>query len=404
MRAHNKLTPLGIAKLKAPGKYADGLGLYLFIVRPGEKFWCFRYMIDGKARQLGLGPLHSVSLQEARERARQARQCILDGGDPIRLKHEARTAARVEQLRTMTFEQAATQFLATDRIEGFKNAKHRAQWKSTLESYAYPVFGSLPLQSIDSAIVLKALAPVWRRAPETGSRLRQRIEAVINWAKPLGLYVGDNPAGREILKDHLPAKRKVEHHKALSYSDLPAFMARLRERDNVSAKALEFLTLTASRTGEVIGAQWSEVDLAAATWTIPGSRMKAGVEHVVPLSPRAVEILRSLPTSAGFIFLNGGGAPISNMAMLQLMKGMGVDATPHGMRSAFNTWAKNMTNYAPETRNAALAHTEEKLEQAYTRDKNQLMLAKRARLMVEWARYLAGHAVAADKVTAICSA
>ena len=225
MRGQNKLTALKVNSLKAVGKYADGLGLYLVIPRPREKFWAFRYMRSGRARQLGLGPLHSVSLAQARNRALEQRQLLLDGKDPIEVKHQAVMDRKVEQLKSMTFKQAALDFLATSKVEAFKNDKHRKQWRSTLESYAFPVIGDLPLQSIDTALVLKTLLPVWKRTPETGSRLRGRIERVIDWAKPLGLFEGDNPAQLRLLKDHLPAKAQTEHHKAMPYADLPAFMA-----------------------------------------------------------------------------------------------------------------------------------------------------------------------------------
>jgi integrase len=400
----NKLTARQVETAKKVGKYGDGGGLWLKIRRPGDASWVFSYMVDGRAREFGLGARHSVNLAEARELARRARQMILDGVDPIEERKARMDAQRIEALRTITFAEACERFLATDRVESFRNAVHRKQWKSTLAK-AYPVLGDLPLQSIDSAVLLNVLLPIMKRTPETGSRLRGRIERVIEWARPLGLFTGPNPAAREALKDHLPAKRKVVHHRALPYQQLPQFMADLRQRDNVSARALEFLTLTAARTGEVIGARWEEFNLAEATWTVPASRMKAGVEHVVPLSDAALEILARLGEPRGNIFRNGNGKPLSNMAMLALMKGMGVDATPHGMRAAFNTWAKNQTNFAPETRNAALAHTEEKLESAYTRDKNRLMFAKRARLMSEWARYLDGGRASAvgDNVRALRS-
>jgi integrase len=381
----NKLTSLKVNSLKAVGKYADGLGLYLVIRRPGDKSWALRYMVGGHARQLGLGPLHSVSLAEARERARQARQVILDGRDPIEERYAVAQANKLEQLRAMTFRQAAEQFLETSKVEAFKNDKHRKQWRSTLEQYAFPVIGDLPLQAIDTAIILKALLPVWKRTPETGSRLRGRIERVIDWAKPLGLFTGENPASRELLKDHLPAKAKAEHHKALPSADLPAFMALLRQRDSVSAHALEFCILTATRTSEVIGARWSEIDLDAAVWTIPAARMKAKRDHRVPLSHRAVEMLR---TMAHGDMRHGDGRvfPLSNMAMLELLRGMaGNGYTVHGFRSAFSDWARDRTGYARDVVEMALAHTiKDKSEAAYRRGD---ALDKRRRLMAEWARY-----------------
>ena len=393
-RQGNKLTVIKVNSLKAVGRYSDGLGLYLFIVRPGEKVWTFRYMRDGKAREMSLGPVHSVNLAEARERARQARQILLDGLDPIEIKHGAMQERKAEKLRTMTFKQAALQFLATDKVQKFKNDKHRAQWGSTLESYAFPVFGDLPLQQIDTAIVLKALLPVWKRTPETGSRLRGRIERVFAWAKPLKLFEGENPASREVLKDHLPTKAKANHHKAYPFKQLPAFMAELRNKDLMSARSLEFVILTAARTSEVIGARWEEVDLEAKTWTVPAERMKAKVEHVVPLSERAVEILRDLGSSAS---RSDRLFPLSNMAMLELLRGMTGDGyTVHGFRSAFRDWAGDQTSHPHDVIEFALAHgIPNKASAAYRRYR---AIEKRRALMSEWARYCQSPAISADVV------
>ncbi len=281
MREVNKLSPLKIAIIKKPGRYADGLGLYLEVHQTGSRYWVFRYKVAGHGRYLGLGPLHSVTLAEARERAREARQAILDGHDPIADRRQVEATTKIAKLRTMTFKEAALQFLGTTKIESLKSDKHRAQWRSTLEQYAFPVFGSLPLQQIDSAIVLKALLPVWKRTPETGTRLRSRIERVIAWAMPLGLFTGNNPASRDALKDHLPAKPKAKHHAALAYENLPAFMVKLADRDSVSAACLQFTILTAARTQEAIGARWDEIDLKAKVWVIAAERMKAKRAHRV---------------------------------------------------------------------------------------------------------------------------
>jgi integrase len=248
---------------------------------------------------------------------------------------------------------------------------------------------------------LKALLPVWKRTPETGSRLRGRIEKVFNWAKPLGLFTGDNPADRALLESHLPAKRKGEPHKAMPYVDVPAFMQQLSAKPSVSARALEFCILTATRTSEVIGARWSEIDLDAAVWCIPAARMKAKRDHRVPLSHRAVEILRGLKRDHGaaHVFINGGGRPLSNMAMLELLRGMaGNGYTVHGFRSSFSDWARDRTGYARDVIEMALAHTiKDKSEAAYRRGD---ALDKRRRLMAEWARYcLDGQSVGADSVT-----
>jgi integrase len=384
------LTALQVSNAKRAGRYADGGGLYLNVSNTGSKSWLFRYKRDGKGHWMGLGSIETYSLAEARERARWARQLIGGQRDPIAEKRAAQAALTVSQLKAMTFKEAALNFLATDKIEGLKNDKARQQWRSTLEQYAFPVIGDLPLQSIDSALVLQALLPVWKRIPETGSRLRGRIERVFGWAMPLKLYDGPNPASREVLKDHLPAKAKAKHHQAVPYAELPAFMVDLKAREGMSAKALEFTILTAVRTNETIGAQWSEFDLDAAVWTIPAARMKAKRDHRVPLCKRAVAILRlaqKVPESGtkGAVFINGGGLPLSNMAMLELLRGMAPGTTVHGFRSSFSDWARDKTAYPRDVIEMALAHTiKDKSEAAYRRGD---ALDKRRALMDEWASY-----------------
>jgi integrase len=320
-RQGNKLSALEVAKMKKPGRYGDGHGLWLQIGPSGSKSWTFSYTRHGRQHNLGLGALYAVSLAEARVRARQANQCLADGGDPIAIKHAAEQAKKLEQLRTVTFAAAAEQFMATDAIQRLANDKHRKQWRTTIEE-ASKTIGALPLEQIDSAIMLKTLLPVWQRAPETGSRLRGRLERIFAWALAHKLYAGTNPAALEVLRDALPAKPKQKHHAALPYAELPAFMVDLRQRDSVSARALELTILCATRTSETIGARWDEIDLANAVWTIPAGRMKAKKPHRVPLSDRALEILKSSRRSGSFVFLNGGGKPLSNMALLELLKGM----------------------------------------------------------------------------------
>ena len=284
-------------------------------------------MRDGRARQMGLGALHTVSLQEARARARLARQVLLDGLDPIDVKHERRSRLRLEKARALTFKQCADDYLGA-HAGAWKNAKHRAQWSATLDAYAHPLIGALPVAAIDTALILKILRPIWQEKPETASRLRGRIERILDWATVQEYRRGDNPARwRGHLDALLPAKTKVravKHHPALPFVELPAFMAELRKRDSISARALEFTILTATRTGEAIGARWDEIDLKAKVWTVPAERMKAGRPHRVPLSDRAVAILDELPRDdSNFVFLGAKvGAPISNMAMLELLRGM----------------------------------------------------------------------------------
>ena len=379
MREGNKLTTLKVAKLireKKEGMVPDGRGLYL---KDGRS-WIFRFMQAKQAQKLGLGPVQDVTLQEARTRARQARQLILDGKNPVAVRDDAKAATKIETAKTRTFKEAALEFLATERVEQFKNEKHRQQWHSTLEK-AFPVIGDLPLQSIDSALVLRVLLPIWKKTPETGSRLRGRIERVFAWAAAHQYFTGTNPATRDVLRDALPKKAKVNHHSAMPYSELGAFMERLREKESLSAKALEFTILTAVRTGETIGMVWSEIDFAAKTWTIPAERMKADREHRVPLSDRALAVLSSVPRNGSALVF-----PLSNAAMSELLKGTnGNGYTVHGFRSTFSDWARDCTAYSRDVVEMALAHTiKDKTEAAYRRGD---ALAKRARLMTEWAKF-----------------
>ena len=304
--------------------------------------------------------------------------------DPIAEKHAAQAALRVSELRTLTFRQAALDFLATGRVEQFKNDKHRQQWHSTL-ALTFPVIGDVPLKEIDSALVLQALLPICKRTPETGSRLRGRIERVFAWAKAHKLFDGENPATNDVLKDALPAKAKVNHHKAYPFKELPAFMEAVRNRNSVSARALEFTILTATRTQEVIGARWDEIDLDQKTWTIPAERMKAKQKHVVPLSDRAVEILAERKNDNRGVTVFG----LSNMAMLKFLQGMaGNGYTVHGFRSSFRDWAGDQTSHVHEVIEFALAHgIPNKSSAAYRRYR---ALDKRTALMSEWGAYCAG--------------
>jgi integrase len=382
VREGNKLTALKVAKLTKPGRYGDGHGLWLQITKSGGKSWIMRYMLDGRPVYMGLGPLHAVSLAEARIRARQYRQLLVEKRDPLQAKQEAIAAAKVDAARMKTFKQVTLEFLnESGNVQSFRNEKHRRQWESTLENYAFPTLGNMPLGVIDTAAIYSSIKPVWTRAPETASRLRGRIERILDFAKARGYLLGDNPARWELLKGVLPKKPKAEHHKAMPISELPAFMAGLREKESLSAKALEFLILTASRTNEVIAMRWSEVDFAKKLWVIPAKRMKAGKEHRVPLSDRAIAVLSSVPRNGSDMIF-----PLSNMAMLELLKGVaGNGYTTHGFRSSFRDWAGDHTNYSREVVEQALAHTiQNKVEAAYRRGD---ALQKRRHLMDDWARF-----------------
>jgi integrase len=387
-REANKLSAVKVAKLKKPGRYCDGLGLWLQVSGTGTKAWLFRYMRHGRAHQMGLGPLHTVSLAEARVRARLARQIILDGDDPIEIKRKKRDDSRSDVSGKTPFKDAAKRFLDLHEST-WKNAKHREQWKNTLRDYAYPNIGSRPVSVIDGAVITEALSPIWTKKPETARRVKQRIERVVQW-----------------VRDGMPlpmqgASKRVKHHPAMPFTELPDFMEKLSARNSVSARALEFAILTAARTGEVLGAKWSEIDLDAGVWTIPADRMKGGKEHQVPLSTRALDaLLTLLRERGGYVFPGAKAkAPLSNMAMLELLRGMnGNGYSVHGFRSSFRDWAGDRTHYAREVIEHALAHQiKDKAEAAYRRSD---ALEKRCQLMEEWARYCCSPAVT-SKVVAL---
>src|SRR5215213_10365219 len=389
MRSARALTAVAVAKLTKPGRYAVGDGAYLQIAAGGTKVWIFRYQRDGKARHMGLGPVSLISLAEAREKARNARRTLLEGHDPLELKRQTRARQRLEAAKGMSFKDCAERMMASHQA-AWKNPKHKQQWRNTLASYAYPTFGDLPVGSVDTGLVLKALEPIWTTKPETAGRVRGRVEAVLDWAKARGYRDGENPARwRGHLDKLLPNRRKVQtvrNHPAMPYSDLPVFMAELRSRKSVSARALEFAILTAGRTGEVIGAKLSEVDLDNVVWTVPADRMKASKEHRVPLSPRAVEIVCELPRDGDYVFPGGRASKLlSNMALLELMRGMRPEFVPHGFRSTFRDWAAERTNHPSEVVEQALAHAiESKVEAAYRRGD---LFEKRRQLMSDWAAF-----------------
>ena len=399
------LTLKKIAKvLQEPGRYFDADGLYLQVPEPGKKAprssrasWLLRYQIGGKERWAGLGRLADFTLPEARELARAARQALRkDGVDPIEARNEKRAtqaaAARAAQA-IPTFREAAERYfrIHSDR---WRNAKHRAQFLSTLRDYAFPTMGKLRVNEITTDDVRRVLEPIWKRVPETASRVRGRIESVLSWSIANKYREGPNPARWGDNLEHLlprPAKAADNHHAAMPYAELPAFVAALRERAGVAARALEFTILTAARTGETIGATWAEIDVDAKTWTVPAARMKAGKEHVVPLSDRALEILASVPREDenDHVFIGPTkGAGLSNMAMASVMRRMGkTDVTTHGFRSSFRDWCGDQTNFPREVAEAALAHAVKgKVEAAYRR---ATAVEKRRKLMEAWARYVA---------------
>jgi integrase len=394
-RQIERLTALKVeAKELAPGMYPDGAGLYLRVTPDGTRNWVLRYMLDRRPRWMGLGPLALYGLADARAKALDARRKRHEGVDPIEARRAERARQRLEAAKAITFKQCAEAYIKAHSA-AWKNEKHAAQWPSTLENYAYRVIGKLPVQAVDTGLVLKVLEPIWMEKPDTSSRLRGRLESILDFAKAHGYRDGENPARwRGHLDKLLPAPskvREVEHHAALPYPNLPSFLVALREHDGIAARALEFSILTAARTGEVISARWSEIDLLDKTWTVPATRMKAHREHRVPLSPRALAILREMQRSDdqpdSFVFPGRKPAlALSNMAFLMLLRRMDRgDLTAHGFRATFKTWASERTSFQNEIAEAALAHIiGDKVEQAYRRGD---LFEKRRRLMQQWATF-----------------
>lgn len=423
----NALTPMQVKHATA-GRHADGGGLHLLVKKPteeavriakpgkpaeGARSWVFRFMLKGKSRDIGLGPAagpDGITLADARDAAAAFRLKVKAGVDPLAERQmmaaEASAAAQAAKIAGKTFKAVAETHIGANE-DSWRNAKHRQQWTNTLATYVYPVIGDLPVADVSTAHVLSILEPIWKAKPETASRVRGRIETILDAAKARGYREGENPARwRGHISQILPARSRLTrgHHKALSYSDLPAFMEKLGKREAVAALALEFAILTAARTGEVIGAKWGEVNLEKAVWTIPADRMKAGKEHRVPLSPRAVEILKETKRLEKDWLFPGEDGKLSSMAMTMLLRRMKVEATVHGFRSAFRDWSAECTGYAHEVCEMALAHTiGNKAEAAYRRGD---LFEKRRRLMADWATYCANSTADADddsKVTPIRS-
>jgi integrase len=395
-RNRNRLSTRFVDTLKRPGFYADGGNLYLDFKDPPAKNWVLRYKRAGRARDHGLGSYPMVSLGEAREAAIDKLRQLRAGIDPIDARKAERQATRLERTKAMTFRQCAEAYIGAHEAS-WKNAKHAAQWPSTLATYVYPVFGELPVATVDTALVIKVIEPIWSKKTETASRVRGRIEAVLDWARTRGYRTGENPARwKGHLDSLLPAKGKiapVENHPALPYVELPAFIASLGDIDDTAAPpigtlALKFAILTAARTGEVIGARWDEIDVGERLWTIPAGRMKVGKEHRIPLSEPAMRILeqlKKLPASV-FVFQSSPRRPISNMAMLMTLRRMGrTDLTVHGFRSSFSDWCAERTNFPSEVREMALAHrVANAVEAAYRRGD---LFEKRRQLMAAWGKF-----------------
>lgn len=391
-----ELTALEVARLAAPGLHAVGgvAGLALQVKDSGARSWSLRVVVGRARREIGLGGFPSVTLAQAREKARRLREGIEQGADPVDERRAARSALIAAQAKALTFKAAAEAYIEAQEA-GWRNAKHGQQWRNTLETYAYPVIGSLMVRDVAMPHVLAVLEPIWREKTETASRLRGRIEKVLDWAKGRGYRSGDNPAAwKGNLDAQLAAPRKVaavEHHPALPAAEMHAFMLKLRDVGGMGARALEFAILTAARSGEGRGAQWDEIDLDAKVWVIPAGRMKASKEHRVALSAAAVRLLKALPKiDDGHVFPSAKGGALSDATLAAVLRRMGIPpdkAVPHGFRSTFRDWAGEHTSHPREVIEHALAHRlKDKAEAAYARGD---LMEKRRRLMEDWAAFLA---------------
>lgn len=408
--ALHKLSATGVVKLKVPGYYGDGGGLYLQVSPSLSKSWIFRFKIHGKSREMGLGSLNALSLADARDKAADCRRLLNDGVDPIEArkskKDQEQRAAALRAATSMTFAACAKAYIEAHSA-GWKNAKHASQWTNTIETYAGPVIGPLAVQDVDTGLVLRVLEPIWKDKPETASRLRGRLENILDWATVRGFRSGDNPARwRGHLEALLPSREKVRAVRpmpALPFVQAGAFMSELRAREGLAALALEFQILTAARSGEVRGATWEEFDLQAKVWTVPAARMKMKIEHAVPLSPRAAAIVERLSkVKVGLLVFSTSKTALSDMTLGAVIKRMNGESepptwrdpkqnnravVPHGFRSTFRDWAAERTSYASEVVEMALAHAiEDKVEAAYRRGD---LFEKRRRLMNEWAKFCA---------------
>ncbi len=401
-----ELSPMAVKRLDKPGLHAVGgvPGLFLRIASGGSRQWILRATVGRKRRDIGLGGYPGVTLAQARENAREAREKIRQGIDPSEERKAARAALMAAQAKALTFDEAARRCHDSKAPE-FRNDKHGKDWISSLERYASPVIGDLPVTDVELPHVLEILEPIWQSKTETATRVRQRIESVLTWATVRGYRSGENPARWEgNLKEVLPNPTKVAkvtHHRALPWNEMGQFMADLRQREGMAARALEFLVLTAARSGEVRLATWDEIDLDAGIWTVPAERIKAGRQHRVPLSDDAMAVLKGLPRIEGssYIFPAARGGPLSDMALSALCKRMGVDATPHGFRSTLKDWARNRTAYPDEVSELALAHVNsDATRAAYARDE---LLPQRKRLMADWAKFCATIERDGDNVRAL---
>ena len=388
-----ELSALEVKRLSGSlGFHAVGgvAGLHLAVTSDSASSWILRVVVGEDRPDLGLGPYPEIGVAQARDKARAAREQIRRGIDPREAKKAAASALRAATARALTF-QAAAEACHISKASEFRNAKHKDDWISSLERYAFPDLGSVPVAEIDLPHLVKMLKPIWTTKTETATRVRQRIESVLAWASVNKFRSGDNPARWKGNLEHAlpkPSKvKRVEHHAALPWQEIGTFMADLRKREGIGARALEFAILTAARSGEVRGATWDEIDLKAKLWTIPASRMKANKTHRVPLSEPAIKLLKALPRLEGspYVFAAVRGGMLSDMSISAVTRRMGVDVVPHGFRSSFKDWCRSSTAYPDEVSELAMAHVNnDATRSAYARDE---LLPQRQRLMAEWAKY-----------------
>ena len=387
-----RLTDRIIRNFEKPGYHADGGGLYLQVAKSGSKSWVYRFTLKGRTRDMGLGSIRSVTLAEARTAAAESRLLVAKGVDPIagRAEPEFDPPQIVAPPTGPTFREFAEQYIE-QHTGDWRSKQHEAQWSSSLKMHVFPLIGDLQLDAIDTPEVLLVLEPIWREKSETASRIRGRIERILAAAAVRGLRPATNPAAwAGHLREALPKKRRSTPFSALNYRELPAFMSALRAREGVGARALEFTILTVARSGQARGARWPEIDEAAEVWSVPGERMKAGRQHLVPLSGPTLFLLREMKPlrdlAGGFLFpgMRNGGA-LSDMTLSHIVRSMGYDATVHGFRAGFKTWAEEETHHANVVIEAALAHTVgDKAERAYMRGD---WLVKRKALLDDWGAF-----------------
>ena len=410
-RLIEKLTPLWVSKVKKPGYYSDGGNLWLQVSSSGSKSWIFRFTINRKQREMGLGAVHTVSLSEARIKSRDLRSMLQEGVDPLANREETKQAEALARARTMTFDQCAKEYIETHR-SGWKNTKHAGQWESTIATYASPIFGSFPVSEVDTSLVVKVLSPMWKDKTETAKRLRGRIERILAWATTSGFRQGENPARWRGHFENLlaePSKIQiVKHHPSLPWKEIPNFMTALSEQKGIAARALELLIFTATRTSETLEMTWDELNLEDGVWVIPAERMKEEVEHEIPLSRQAIDLLSETPRIGKFVFTGANyNSYLSDMSLTAVLKRMHYKSikdggkgwidpkrenrriTSHGFRSSFRMWGAESVSHSftREVIEFALSHQlPNKVESAYQRG---TVFEKRIPLMQAWSDYCA---------------